>query len=148
MNQCKPPHLFVNSRIVIPGLFKRPASCWATGICRGGDRPRMIVLTELRDNPGASVTNLAEVFAWYASSWFCPEPDCITWVEHYPHHGPGDETFDFVRFSPRRAWQRNDSFGPAWFYRTNREILDEMLGTSLAGFMPSRLIVGSTRKGR
>lgn len=148
MDKCNPPHVFCDSRIVVPGLHGRPAACHVTGICRGSDRPRLVVLAELPDNPGASVTNLAEVFAWYATFWFCPDDGCNLWVEHYPRRGARGETFDLIEFSRRRAWQREDMLGRARWHPTTRGNLDAMLGTPLAGFIPAQPSVGSGRKGR
>lgn len=57
------------------------------GVCRlrvyrDQDRPTVIVMTELRNNPGPSVTQAAPAIAERAIRWFHLDPTCILWIEH------------------------------------------------------------------
>ena len=44
----------------------------------------VVVLTELPDNPGMSVTNAAEEIASQVRREFGLDPDQTRWIEHYP----------------------------------------------------------------
>jgi hypothetical protein len=133
MNECNPPHVFADFVVSVPGLHRnRPAVCRATGICRGGDKSIVVILAECKHNPGASVTNLAEVFAYYAAVGFGVPLECVMWIEHYPRHGPNDETFHLIEFGPHRDTQRPDSLGPATWHPFSRAKLEHMLGCELS----------------
>lgn len=60
----------------------------------------VVIVTELPDNPGSSVTNSAEVIAAEVMARFHLQPP-VVFVEHYPRDGgiPGGESFDLVVFS-------------------------------------------------
>jgi len=63
------------------------ASC-GLRIVRDGEQT-VVVLTELPDNPGMSVTNAAEEIATQVRREFGLDPDQTRWIEHYPkwqHH--------------------------------------------------------------
>lgn len=132
MNECNPPHVFADCLVTVPGFAKRGAMCRATGICRGEDKAILVILAEIKHNPGASVTNLAEVFAYYAAVGFGLPPECVMWIEHYPHRGRKDETFDVIEFGPKQGTQRPDSLGPATWHPFSRDKLEQMLGCELS----------------
>ena len=100
-----------------PGLHRRPARCRLRVIePNSPGRPTVMVLSELADNPGASITNAAEQ-AWQAAArrtGLYPgsglEPHTAIYIEHYPgdrYHRP--ETFDVVTFDDPQTFT-----GPEW----------------------------------
>ena len=76
----------------------------------------LVVVTELDDNPGMSVTNAAE----HLASQFCARkgisPNRLLWIEHYPAKGEGRrtirESWDFVSFG--WDWSRGVFGEPEW----------------------------------
>ena len=79
------------------------------GRCRArvydGPAGPVLVLSELPDNPGASVTNAAEIVACAAVEQLGLSPARVTVVEHYPH-AAGDwrhDTFDRVTYASMDA---------------------------------------------
>ena len=91
----------------------------------------VIVLTELDDNPGISVTNAVERIAELVCARFNKKnlkektvKDCTcVWVEHYPETSGGDESFDFVYFKTRK---NGTFFSPEW-KRTTKEQVDRLI---------------------
>jgi hypothetical protein len=77
-----------------------------------GQRPA-IVVSELADNPGTSVTNMAEVLAAELIARHFPErvgePDGVVWIERYPRvgrlphrpEGPVYARVEFASWAPR-----------------------------------------------
>jgi hypothetical protein len=63
------------------------------------DGRTLVIAIELLDNPGTSVTNVAEHLASHVCDEFGIDPDRLVWVEHYGY-GP-DRTYDLVTFSRR-----------------------------------------------
>lgn len=83
-----------------------PTPQGATGVCRvrvyrPEAKPVVILVTELADNPAASVTNSAET-AYYAAWITAGQPAPCVFVEHYPGEpgraAPFGEHFDETRF--------------------------------------------------
>jgi len=63
-----------------------------------------VIATEREDNPGTSVTNVAEHLASHVCDRFGIEPEKLFWIEHcgYPAHVSNRErTLDLVTFSRR-----------------------------------------------
>lgn len=62
-----------------------------------------VIATELEDNPGTSITNVAEHLASEACDRFDIDPDNLVWIETYgyPASGPGERqrTYDLVTFA-------------------------------------------------
>jgi len=84
----------------------------------------LVIATERDDNPGTSVTNMAEHLAW--AVWRYLEcPAAFTWIEHYRDRAlfggrpQFKETFDIVTFK-RDA--RGRFFSPDWRPVTKSEI--------------------------
>ena len=103
------------------------------------DRRTVIIATERSDNPGTSVTNIAEVLATLVCAMLEVEPDRLVWIEHYTPdscpvcggsgrradslqcrgcHGQGKrrerDTYDLVTFAKKAAscgWVFSD---PNW----------------------------------
>ena len=63
------------------------------------DGKYVFVATELRGNPGTSVTNFAEHLATAVRSQYGLKPEEVIWIEHYPDaKDRRKEDFDLVRF--------------------------------------------------
>ncbi|MFA5790690.1 MAG: hypothetical protein WC976_06490 [Caldisericia bacterium] len=81
------------------GLGSCQSKCGVT-ILDGTNNKKIVVLTELPDNPGTSVTNFAEGIASAVVRDLLPEAlaYAIKWVEHYPSESRGgdEETFDNI----------------------------------------------------
>ena len=60
-----------------------------------------VILTELKDNPGTSVTNKVEFIASLIYSKYLSDKPVsdIKWIEHYPRRGKIEETFDLVELT-------------------------------------------------
>ena len=114
----------------------------------------VVVLTELPDNPGTSVTNAVETIASELMPSLVESEglrDRVIWIEHYPSRctGPGTargkggaiaESFALVRFEHfddvgshygRKAWGKGFS-GPRWC-RIGRDQLERLIGGSFEG---------------
>src|SRR5437660_656662 len=71
-----------------------------------------VIATELKDNPGTSITNVAEHLASYVCDQLLIDPDKLMWIVHYGYGSTtgGDRTFDLVTFrrrTPERVvWSR------------------------------------------
>lgn len=78
----------------------------------------VVILSELADNPGISVTNAIEQLATEIAKRYALNPKTTTWIEHYgpfsyyPQDGddPNYETFDKITF----AWRDNIASAPQW----------------------------------
>lgn len=83
---------------------------------------RVALVSELPDNPGASVTNAAETIASLVSGRWGFE----VWIEHYPERGvpPLPETFDVVTFSGSYLALTRP---PRW-HRITREAVAALIG--------------------
>lgn len=88
-------------------------------------KPVAVVLTELPNNPGTSVTNRAEKIASLVRAKYLNthlDPAAIRWIEHYP---PGrgisaHESFDWLTFD----WNAKTSeySNPRWTRLSNDEL--------------------------
>jgi len=94
------------------GLYK---SRCGLKIVRENDRVT-VILTELPDNPGTSVTNCVEEIATQVYHRFLKGTpiDKIRWIEHYPPRGEWEETFDEVSFD----WDGETFSHPRWRRKT------------------------------
>jgi hypothetical protein len=74
-------------------------------ILRLADGRTLVIATERKDNPGASVTNVAEHLASYVCDRFGIDPDRLVWIEHYAYPGTvnpkRDREYDRVTFRRR-----------------------------------------------
>jgi len=72
-----------------------------------------VIATELEDNPGTSITNVAEHLASEVCDRFGIDPDKLVWIEHYGYAGASEglqeRTFDRVTFGrrPREGFRRS-----------------------------------------
>jgi len=72
-------------------------------ILRGRDGQTVVIATELKDNPGTSVTNMCEHLAHWVCIEFSIDPRKVAWIEHYGYPAPGDSrrrprSYDLVTF--------------------------------------------------
>lgn len=96
----------------------------------------VVIVDELPDNPGMSVTNYAENLATEIARQYGIEPGRLVWIEYYPQREPpiwndpvlDAETFDLATF----AWDTTERryTTPAWF-RITRATAEDLAGTSL-----------------
>ncbi len=126
------------------GYFGRESKCWLRLFVAEG-RNALAIATELRDNPGTSVTNRAEELAtavlWMAAVEHRAARDGLTWIEHYPGDPrSGEAASRKDRYSQvvfdwdpgRRHFTR-----PRW-HHTSRGMVECLLGQSI-GQVPSSL---------
>jgi hypothetical protein len=76
-----------------------------------------VIATELQDNPGTSITNIAEHLASHVCERFAIDPDKLVWIETYGYPAPGDRerTYDRVTFTRRTQPERT-----IWFPTVTR----------------------------
>ncbi len=111
------------------------------------DRRPVIVATELDDNEGSSVTNMAEYLAAEIVVRHFPhlldapadEGQPVVWLEHYPPRAGAPAEYDRVTFAPwriRAAWLggtlRRALGTPDWA-RLDRAAAAALLGQPAAG---------------
>jgi hypothetical protein len=68
------------------------------------DGRTLVIATERANNPGTSITNVAEHLASHVCDRFGIEPDKLVWVEHYGYPRSGSQrerTYDLVTFERR-----------------------------------------------
>jgi hypothetical protein len=65
----------------------------------------VVIATELKDNFGTSITNVAEHLASHACDRFEIDPDKLIWIETYGYSAPGERqrTFDLVTFTRKQS---------------------------------------------
>jgi len=68
------------------------------------DRRTLVIATEREDNPGTSITNVAEHLASNVCVRFGIEPEKLIWIEHYGYPDPlqRPRTYELVTFRRRR----------------------------------------------
>lgn len=98
----------------------------------------VVLLTELPDNPGMSVTNWAAELATDIATRYKLDPNKTIWIEHYPAGAERSATFDQVRFAwgkPAKLWQQQYALAadtPYW-QRLTLEEVEIATGANLAG---------------
>lgn len=100
---------------------------------RSERRSAVVILTELADNTGASVTEAAETIAAKLCWEHRLNPNRVIWIEHYPYRQmnplepiSSDGSFDMVTFN----WQGPYASNPEWF-RVEKVSVEDMIGESL-----------------
>lgn len=63
-----------------------------------GDRPAVVVATEIPDNTTTSVANMAPQLFPLICRAHDLDADCVHWVEHFPARRRGDDRYVQVRF--------------------------------------------------
>ena len=81
---------------------------------RQTDIGTVVMVTELQENPGTSITNAAEMLFRQICEHYSLDPDSIIWIEHYSEGwmGEQDETFDLVWF--KKKDEDSKVFLPRW----------------------------------
>jgi hypothetical protein len=77
---------------------------------------KSVILTQLADNLGMSVTNVAEQLATKLVRVYQLDPRNTIWVEHYPPADGAPETFDALLF----AWRGRTAHDPVWRRKSRR----------------------------
>lgn len=90
-----------------------------------------VVVTELADNPGPSITNAAEVIATAAAAELGLEPGRMIYIEHYGPRASHGDTYDLVMFSWERTPAGWVASSPGWKH------LRIDTAENLAGMVPS-----------
>jgi hypothetical protein len=84
------------------GLHGREAWC-ALEILHASRGRTVVIATEIKDNPGASITNAWEQLAYGVCVDFAIDPSKLVWIEHYGYPSPSGpnqpRTYDFVTFT-------------------------------------------------
>ena len=114
--------------------YQNPALQTDDGFCRlriyGANVGTVIVLSELAENLGVSVTNAAAALATEIARIYQLDPDTTFWIEHYGAFsykgGDCDETFDLVTFT----WRNRTASNAEW-QRLNSDQLHKLLRESV-----------------
>jgi hypothetical protein len=95
----------------------------------------VVVVSELPNNPGGSITNSAETIA--AGVILANElPTPLVWIEHWPEESTeGQETFELVVFSSYEVEERAPYLGEtrAWIGNATWKRLDRVTVEALVG---------------
>lgn len=79
----------------------------------------IVIATELEDNKGTSITNIAEGLATQVCKEFNIDPEKLIWVEHYfSSVALKQETFDIVEFT---FLENGECVKPKWRRSTEAE---------------------------
>lgn len=89
------------------------------------DAGAVVVLTEIADNPGISITNTAEELATEITAAYDLDPAAAAWIEHYTpdsYREPNTrfETFDRITFT----WKGKTASAPQWRRLAGEELRD------------------------
>ena len=114
--------------------YQNPALQTDDGFCRlriyGANVGTVIVLSELAENLGVSVTNAAAALATEIARIYPLDPDTTFWIEHYGafsyKDGDCDETFDLITFT----WRNRTASNAEW-QRLNSDQLHKLLRESV-----------------
>ncbi len=91
----------------------------------------IVVASELRDNPGTSITHFAEYLATRIIFEYDIIPERLIWIENYPARTfSGDkierETYDFIEFK----WDGENFSKPEWKHGSREEV-ESLVGMRL-----------------
>lgn len=92
------------------GHFHDPSTCYLQIFKNNDNGHHIIVVTEMPDNKGTSVTNAIETLAQNITSEY--DINDFTWIEHYTSHSFNreEDTFDEATFEgenyTRPKWER------------------------------------------
>lgn len=97
----------------------------------------VVIVSEVPDNPGMSVTNPAEVIATQVVRESGLDPRTTLWIEHYPdrkrpaQHDPVfQETWDLVTFQ----WDGQEARHPRWRRLEKNEVLEMITCQPVTGW--------------
>jgi hypothetical protein len=99
-------------------LHGREAWC-ALEILRATQGRTAVIATEVKDNPGTSITNACEHLAYWVCVEFSINPSDLIWIEHYgyPASGglkPRPRTYDLISFDLLPAGHDGIFAHPKW----------------------------------
>lgn len=107
-------------------LFKYKGFHGCDCVCDIEVYDNIVIATEISQNEGTSITNVAEDLAKQVCDKFAIQYDLLTWIEHYPRRLGMSETFDLVKFNV--SAMGFDS--PEW-KRISREGVEKLIGHKL-----------------
>lgn len=87
----------------------------------------VVIATQVPDNKGTSITNLAEVLATQIAQRYRINPQQLIWIEHYQQYG----TYDLVKFT----WNGQQFTSPDWT-KITKDIAQQIWNT---GVLPQGL---------
>ena len=88
----------------------------------------LVIATEIPENEGTSITNIAEHLATQVCQEFDIDPKHLIWIEHYPQRGERKEypeSYDLVQFNLNANGVLSD---PRWT-GISKEVVDAFLTT-------------------
>lgn len=83
----------MKSELTFLGIHNRVSKCQIEV------KGNLVIVTELSDNPGTSVTNAAEIIATEVCKEYHIDPKELIYIEHYPKSTIMNETWDLVKFT-------------------------------------------------
>ena len=90
-------------------------------------KPHIVVLTELADNPGMSITNACEHICSHIVDNHGLQNIPVIWIEHYFYEdGRKNETFDLVVFPISNNLQGH--FNPPGWRPLSKAAVDQLIG--------------------
>lgn len=88
-----------------------------------------VLLTEVSNNPGQSITAASEVIATGLVARYHLDPATTLWIEHWPadsRASPMEDAYAAIKYQ----WTNGVAANPSW-QRVSLERAEEMVGTSL-----------------
>ena len=124
------------------GFWRHPAVC-RIRIFERADATPVVIATELAENTGTSITNMAEYLAaeiirhHFPERFETEEPEPVIWIEQYPRRPddslklPEFSRAEFSSYTPRVGWlcgkQRVHIGQPTWKFMERREV-EQLVG--------------------
>src|SRR2546426_12007796 len=112
-----PGELVFVKRYAFRGYWNRESFC-SLEIQQLKDDRTMVIATEVKDNPGTSITNMAEGLAMEVCRDYGIDPDKLVWIEHYGYQSPmkalSPRAYDFVSFQLVSDGHRAKFAEPKW----------------------------------
>lgn len=101
-------------------LYKYKGICNYDSICDIERVGNIIVVTELEENTGTSITNMAESLATKVCNSLRIDPDKLIWIEHYPESFGLRKPYSVVSFD----YVQGKFHNPKWKDITTKEFYD------------------------
>jgi hypothetical protein len=93
------------------------------------DGGQTVLLTEVPNNPGQSITAASDVIATGLVARYHLDPATTLWIEHWPAD-PSDKPIEDVYASVKYTWKDGVASNPRW-RRLSLERVEVMTGTRL-----------------
>ena len=107
-----------------PGYQKCEAWC-ALEILPLADGRTAVIATEVKDNPGTSITNMCEHLAFWVCRDLGIDPIRLVWIEHYGYpsafEAGNPRPFDLVEFDLMPAGRDGIFSNPRWWRMTDSD---------------------------